>query len=253
MSSLQHVIPRAKFLKEVNEKLHQITRLCDYFSPEFLENQKSNILRGFQLVYQKDLNFAYLLFYQIIESFSLQDSVFTKENHNGFVYSKNDKKIKVFEVFTSKNSSTKTMKSNFRYNHRDKVFNFNNNESPTQKHIPMFTKMPLILAYRYKHYLKTINDFVSINHIRNDKCGHGKKGGKANVTNIDLIELLNFIIYILDDDNHSDENEIHEYGLSKSQNVSNSANKNRRKRKIKLKERHRLWARIQTYKVCLMS
>ena len=235
VSSLQHVIPRAKFLKEVNEKLHQITRLCDYFSPEFLENQKSNILRGFQLVYQKDLNFAYLLFYQIIESFSLQDSVFTKENHNGFVYSKNDKKIKVFEVFTSKNSSTKTMKSNFRYNHRDKVFNFNNNESPTQKHIPMFTKMPLILAYRYKHYLKTINDFVSINHIRNDKCGHGKKDENANVTNVELIGLLNFIIYILDDDNHSDENEIHEYGISKSQNVSNSANKNRVKKKNKIK------------------
>ena len=79
------------------------------------------------------------------------------------------------------------------------------------------------------------NDFVSINHIRNDKCGHGKKDENANVTNVELIGLLNFIIYILDDDNHSDENEIHEYGISKSQNVSNSANKNRVKKKNKIK------------------
>ena len=208
INTLNDVIPRSKFLKEVNEKLHQITGLCEYFSLEFLKKQQSNILRGFQLVYQKDLNFAYLLFYQIIESFSSQDSVFTKEKNNGFVYSKNDKKIKVFQIDKINHNPPKfLMKTKFGY--ADREYTFGEHQKGVQKYIQMSIKMPLILAYRYKNYLKTIDDFVSINYIRNNKCGHGKKDKNANITNVELIDLLNFIIYILDDDNHSDENEIH--------------------------------------------
>lgn len=217
IETLNTVIPKAKFLKNASKKISEIERLSKLFNARFFEAQKSNLERAYQLAYRNDLNFSYLMLFQFLESFTQEEGILEEQGNDYYVVSKNGLRIRVLHMMQNAymvnyvyDSETKHHLFNDfflddMHTSADRYKKFARGIPKRNFYMPIGIIMPLILTSRYKDFEIQNENFNTIRVIRNTKTGHGYKTNKY-VTEEEYRKILNFLVFIMDESNISDEN-----------------------------------------------
>lgn len=204
---------KMKFLKGIVEKIDRIKELIETQDKEgiseelkeFYNRTKTNLDIACDLIDRsrrdpKYNNYGFLQLFQIIEDFVKLKEVF-EEGDKCYVMNK-EKKIFVLEL-TSKNGNGSKWKSV--YERIDSSYFLKNEEtSLTFRYVDTYFKVSSILIFRNGFKDSNIKKWNWINSLRNTKVGHG--GNNKSIKGKEIIPILDFLIFILDDNNIKDTN-----------------------------------------------
>lgn len=204
MASLIEKSLLKSFLKNVHIKREQIVQLTDVASYSgdlaFIGRLKTNLAVSFKLlddaiVSSKYFNYSYLQLFQIIEDFTKQDKVFY-EDDQCIVYVKN-KEVVVRKI------DKPEVKSAMKFENGKYIIKANR-ESSNRKSVDTNFKVSAILIFRYGNVNSSVKNWTQISSKRNTIVAH--YNSDETVSSTDIMELMNFIFYFINDDNQADTN-----------------------------------------------
>jgi hypothetical protein len=191
---LKHIVFKSNIIKstlDINTKI----------SGDFKDRTTRNLDIAFELFAKsirdaKYNNYGYLQLFQIIEDFISLDTVF-EMGEESFVFC-NDKKHLVLTLITDSNKSdtrNKRYKSYIKYNENLKYYE--PKEADYLGRIDCYFIVSALLIYRYGFMKEQVLNWKEINGKRNLVAHGGKIVVDSNLIN----KLLDFIIYIVNDEN----------------------------------------------------
>ena len=192
-------IPKAFFLKEVYCLLENSKDLANSFEEDF----KKLIINSSEVIFklchlglneEKYFNHAYIEIFKLIEGFLELNNIFLESDHEVYIFSKTKKLL----VANSEDGKIYNLK--YKYNKklsRDRANGFN---------VDFKARFVLFYAYGINPQDSRTTDWWNINIARNTRAGHGSKIEKGVIKTSEIIEILEFLIYLFNPENRSDKN-----------------------------------------------
>lgn len=193
---LKSVYSRIKFT------INQLTELSSQndFDNEFIEKTRNHLETSFALL-EKSIhdtvyrNHAYLQLYFILEDFASSKAVFIEKGEECLVVIDNKTQIVVLIKNEIKSNNSVVYESPI-VREKHKYILKRGKTNPIFGRLNMDFKMHLILFFRYGGDNQIINNWVSLNKVRNSKAGHS--GTNSLVSQTDLYLILDFIQFIFE-------------------------------------------------------
>lgn len=194
------------FLKNVHiksEQLITLTSIPNYSGDKaFITRLKNNLAIAFKLLRDTNIslkyfNYSYLQLFQIIEDFTKQDKVFY-EDEQCLVYV-NEKEAVV------KKKDNKGTESAISFIDKDGKYILQRIKGENgRKRLDTNFRVSAILIFRYGNFNSSVKGWTQIYTKRNHLVAH--YNNDKTVTSTDIMDLLSFILYFLDDRNQNDKN-----------------------------------------------
>lgn len=198
---INNSIKKSKPLKIFFEKMSQIQKYSSRHEEVFSRNVSANLEISFELFEKsfekaKFKNYSFLQCYLILEEFIKQHSIF--EEDSDVIVKANSDEICVAKKINKKIISAIKLTQNGKY------------EISTQKsnkRIDVNYIVSSLLIFRYGNPNSSVKNWTTVNRTRNTKAGHYDKTKPDSIINFsEICMLMEFLLYILNDDNINDAN-----------------------------------------------
>ena len=209
--SLDNNLELSHFLKKSYNRINKLKKILknqEYHKKNKFKDFYKSSIRNLEVSFEmlenvskesKYLNYAYLQLFLIIEEYLSNDLFFVEGRKKSHVI--NNKHIRVLEYVEEDRESYKYYNSsisykNYKYSIVKEIIKF--------RKIDVNYKMSAILIYRFGFSDSKVLKWKDILNLRNSKAAHA--GGENAIIKNEIIMILDFIAFILDEDNANDKN-----------------------------------------------
>lgn len=193
-------IPKAFFLKEVYLLLEKAKLLTEGFEEKF----KKLIIISSEVIFklchlglneEKYFNHAYIEIFKLIEGFLELNNIFLESHNEVYIFSKSKKWL----VASSEDGILYNLKH--QYNKK-----FSRERPKSGFNVDFKARFVLFYGYGINPQDSKTTNWYNINTARNTRAGHGSKIEKGVIKTSEIVEILEFLIYLFNLENRSDKN-----------------------------------------------